>query len=281
MGLQSTGAHPAASKPFSENVMEATRPLAIVTGASSGIGYELARQAAQRGYDLIIAADEPLEAASQTFRDLGAEVEIVEDDLATQEGVDALVQAVQGRTIDALLANAGHGLGKAFLDQDFEDVQHVIGTNVTGTIYLIQQIARGMRARGRGKILITGSIAGFMPGTFQAVYNGSKAFLDSFSYALRNELKDTGVSVTCLMPGATDTDFFARADMLDTKVGTDDHKADPADVAKTGFDAMEKGEAAVVAGISNKLRVALSNVMPNVMLAEQHRHMAEPGTGQK
>jgi short-subunit dehydrogenase len=233
-----------------------------------------------RGYDLVIAADEPLEAVSQSLRDLGAAVEIVEEDLATQEGVEALASAVQGREVDALLANAGHGLGKAFLDQDFADVQHVIGTNVTGTIYLIQQVARGMRTRGRGKILITGSIAGFMPGTFQAVYNGSKAFLDSFSYALRNELKDTGVTVTCLMPGATDTDFFARADMLDTKVGTDEHKADPADVAKTGFDAMESGEAAVVAGMSNKLRVALANVMPNSMLAEQHRKMAEPGSAQ-
>jgi len=117
-----------------------------------------------------------------------------------------------------------------------------------------------------------------MPGTFQAVYNGSKAFLDSFAYALRNELKDTGVTVTCLMPGATDTDFFERADLLDTKVGADDHKSDPADVAKTGFDAMEKGEAGVVAGLSNKLRVALSNLVPESMLAEQHRKMAEPGS---
>jgi short-subunit dehydrogenase len=277
MGSARRAAHPDLRNILSENVMESTRPLAIVTGASSGIGLELARQAAMRGYDLIIAADQPLQGVSQALQDLGARVEIVEHDLATQEGVDALVKAMQGRTADALLANAGHGLGKAFLDQDFKDVEHVIGTNVTGTIYLIQQVARTMRANGRGKILITGSIAGFMPGTFQAVYNGTKAFLDSFSYALRNELKDTGVTVTCLMPGATDTDFFERADMLDTKVGTD-HKADPADVAKTGFDAMEKGEAAVVAGISNKLRVALSNVMPNSMLAEQHRHMAEPGS---
>jgi short-subunit dehydrogenase len=135
-----------------------------------------------------------------------------------------------------------------------------------------------MRARGMGRIMITGSIAGFMPGTFQAVYNGTKAFLDSFSYALRNELKESGVTVTCLMPGATDTDFFERANLLDTKVGTDPHKDDPADVAKTGFDAMERGEAGVVAGLSNKLRTMLANVMPNELLAEQHRKMAEPGT---
>ena len=121
--------------------------------------------------------------------------------------------------MDALLANAGHGLGKAFLDQDFDEVAHVIDTNITGTIYLIHKVGRDMRDRGKGRILITGSIAGFMPGTFQAVYNGTKAFIDSFSFALRDELKDTGVTVTCLMPGATDTEFFERADMLDTKVG--------------------------------------------------------------
>jgi short-subunit dehydrogenase len=256
--------------------MDATRRLAIVTGASSGIGLHLALEAASHGYDLILAADEPLDNAEDAARALGATVISVVGDLATQQGVDQLYQAAHGRRIDALLANAGHGLGKAFLDQDFEQVKHVVNTNITGTIDLIQRVAREMRAHGAGRILITGSIAGFMPGTFQAVYNGSKAFLDSFSYALRNELKDTGVTVTCLMPGATDTEFFARADMLDTKVGTE-HKADPGDVARTGFAAMERGEAGVVAGLTNKLRVALASVMPNEMLAEQHRRMAEPG----
>jgi uncharacterized protein len=258
--------------------MTSNRPLAIVTGASSGIGLELAREAAARRYDLIIAADEPLDAAAQTLRALGVNVEAVQTDLATRDGVELLYSIVRDRPVDALLANAGHGLGKGFLDQEFAEVQHVINTNITGTLDLIQKVARQMRRRKEGKILITGSIAGFMPGTFQAVYNGSKAFIDSFSYALRNELKDTGVTVTCLMPGVTDTEFFARADLLDTKVGSEEHKADPADVAKTGFDAMEKGEPGVVAGASNKLRQALANIMPNVVLAEQHRKMAEPGS---
>jgi short-subunit dehydrogenase len=256
------------------------RPFAVVTGASSGIGRELAEEAASRGYDLLIAADESLESAAHALRNRGAKIETLSADLATREGVAQLVAAIGARPVDALLANAGHGLGKAFLDQDFDEAQHVINTNITGTIDLIQQVARKMRARGAGKILITGSIAGFMPGTFQAVYNGTKAFIDSFSYALRNELKDTGVTVTCLMPGATDTEFFARADLLDTKVGTD-HKADPAEVAKVGFDAMEKGEGGVVAGLSNKLRVALSSVMPSVLMAEQHRKMAEPGSADR
>jgi len=261
--------------------MSADRQFAIVTGASTGIGLELARCCAQNNFDLLIAADEPqIETAAAGLRGLGAAVEAVEADLSTLEGVDKLYDAAKriGRPVDALLANAGRGLGRAFLDQDFGRIRHVIDTNITGTIDLVQRVAQQMSRQRAGKILITGSIAGYMPGTFQAVYNGTKAFIDSFSYALRNELKDTGVSVTCLMPGATDTDFFARADMLDTKVGSDDDKADPADVAKTGFDAMEKGEAGVVAGLSNKLRAALANLMPDTMLAEQHRKMAEPGT---
>jgi uncharacterized protein len=272
------GAHSAGHQFHAEPAMDSTRPLAIVTGASTGIGLELAKEAATRGYDLIIAADESLDVARGQLEELGASVTPLVVDLATREGVERLCSVAGSRAVDALLANAGIGLGKAFLDQDFAEVQRVVNTNVMGTIDLIQRVGRDMRARGAGKILITGSIAGFMPGTFQAVYNGTKAFLDSFSYALRNELKDTGVTVTCLMPGATDTDFFERADLMDTKVGTDPHKDDPADVAKTGFDAMENGEAAVVAGLSNKLRAALANIVPNSMLAEQHRKMAEPGT---
>ena len=155
----------------------------------------------------------------------------------------------------------------------------MIDTNVTGTVYLIHKIARGMHARGEGKILITGSIAGFMPGTYQAVYNATKAFLDSFSFALRAELKDTGVTVTCLMPGATETDFFERADMMDTKVGTA-KKDDPADVAKTGFEAMMAGEGDVVTGWHNKLQSAIASITPAGMLAERHRKMAAPGSAE-
>jgi short-subunit dehydrogenase len=258
-----------------------TRPLAIVTGASAGIGYELAKCCAEQGFDLLIAADQPtIHNAAQDFRALGATVEAIEADLATLAGVDRLYAATTGRPVDALLANAGHGLGHGFLDQHFDDVRHVIDTNITGTLYLIQQVGREMRARGQGRILITGSIAGFMPGTFQAVYNGTKAFLNSFSFALRNELHDTGVTVTCLMPGPTETEFFARADMLDTKVAQQE-KDDPAEVAKTGFDAMMKGEGDVVSGWKNKLQATLANVTPASMLAEQHRHKAEPGSGKK
>ena len=255
-----------------------TRSLAIVTGASAGIGYELAKCCAQNGFDLVIAADEPkIQQAAHDLRGLGAQVEAIQVDLATQQGVEQLYGMVKGRPVDALLANAGHGLGKAFLDQDFDEVRHVIDTNITGTIDLIQKVAREMCGCGQGRILVTGSIAGFLPGTFQAVYNGTKAFIDSFSWALRNELKDSGVTVTCLMPGPTETEFFERADMLDTKVGQQ-KKDDPADVAKTGFEAMMKGEGDVVSGLKNKLQAAAANVTPSSVLAEQHRRMAEPET---
>jgi short-subunit dehydrogenase len=258
-----------------------TRSFAIVTGASSGIGYELAKICAENGFDLLIAADEPaINQAAQDFRALGVNVEAVEADLATEQGVEKLFAAAGGRPVDALLANAGHGLGHAFLDQDFNEARHVIDTNITGTIHLIQKVGRDMRSRGKGRILITGSIAGFMPGSFSAVYNGTKAFINSFSFALRNELKDTGVTVTCLMPGATETEFFERAGEMDTKVGTQE-KDDPADVARDGFEAMMKGEGDVVSGWKNKLQTTIANVTPSDVLAEQHRKMAEPGSAKK
>jgi uncharacterized protein len=255
--------------------------LAVVTGASTGIGLELARLCAQQQWDLIIAADEPLiENAARELSATGINCTPVQCDLATAEGVEQLTSAIKasGRPVDALLANAGRGLGQGFLDQDLDQALKVIHTNIDGTIRLIHEVGNGMRAQGQGRILITGSIAGLMPGTFQAVYNGSKAFLDSFSVALSNELKETGITVTCLMPGATETDFFARADMTDTKVGSGE-KAHAADVAKTGFDAMMKGELKVVAGFSNKMRAAISHIAPDSTLAEMHRGMAEPGSG--
>lgn len=261
--------------------MSATRPFAIVTGASTGIGFELARRCAKEGYDLLIAADEPaIENAAAMLRSAGTEVEAVQADLSTTDGVEKLYTAVKGRSVDVLMANAGRGLGHAFLDQDFEKARHVIDTNVTGTVYLIHKVGNDMRRKGAGRILITGSIAGFMPGSFQAVYNGTKAFLNSFSFALREELKDTQVTVTCLMPGATETEFFTRAEMMDTKVGTDE-KDDAAKVASDGFEAMMNGEGDVVSGLKNKVQSSVANITPAGVLAGQHRKMAEPGTAKK
>ena len=254
--------------------------LAMVTGASTGIGYHLADECAKHGYDLIIGADEPqIEKAAQALQTRGVKVTPVEADLATMEGVDKLYDAANGRKIDILVANAGIGLGKGFLEQDFDKVNRVIDTNITGTLYLIQKIGRDMRRQHGGRILITGSIAGFMPGSFQAVYNASKAFLNSFSFALRTELDDTGVSVTCLMPGATETEFFVRADLMDTKLGTS-KKDDPEKVARDGFAAVMRGDGDIVSGWHNKLQTVLANLMPAGMQSEQHKKEAAPGTAE-
>lgn len=259
------------------------RKLAVVTGASTGIGLELARLCARDGYDLVIAADESLiESAADELKADGVACTAVQTDLSSPEGVEPLLRSIEsvGRPVDILLANAGRGLGRAFLDQDLDDALAVAHTNIDGTLCLIHKVGRSMRERGSGRILITGSIAGLMPGTFQAVYNGTKAFLDSFAVALSNELKDTGITVTCLMPGATETDFFERADMMDTKVGTGE-KANAADVAKVGYEALMKGELKVVAGFANKMRAAVSHIAPDSALAQMHRGMAEPGTGKE
>jgi len=253
---------------------------AIITGASTGIGFELASLAARNGYDILVVADEPLiEAAAADFRQYDHDVQALEADLSTPEGVDRLLAAAGGRRIDLLCANAGRGLGHAFLDQTVDDWRAVVDTNITGTAYLLQKVLKDMVARNDGKVLVTGSIAGYIPGAFQAVYNGTKAFIDSFVAALQNEIKDAdGVTITNLMPGPTDTEFFARGDMLDTDVGSDPKKDDPAKVAADGWDALMDGKAAVVSGWKNKIQSAVANVTPNAILAEQHRKMAEPGT---
>ncbi|MDP1585470.1 MAG: SDR family NAD(P)-dependent oxidoreductase [Bradyrhizobium sp.] len=260
--------------------MSVSRQLAIVTGASSGIGRELAKVCAREGFDLVIAADEPeIEAAAEEIRALGAAVETVLADLSTIEGVDRLVEAANriGRPVDALLANAGRGLGHGFLDQDFPQARHVIDTNITGTVYLVHRIGNDMRRRNAGRIMIVGSIAGYVPGSFQAVYSGTKAFLDSFSFALREELRGSGITVTCLMPGATQTKFHERAGMLDTGVGAA-KKDNAADVARTGFDAMMRGDSDIVSGFKNRLQSAVAQVIPAGFLARQHRKYAEPGS---
>ena len=256
---------------------------AIITGASTGIGFELASLAAKDGYDILVVADEPLiDAAAADFKQFGTEVTSVEADLSTIDGVDRLLAAAGDRPIDLLCANAGKGLGRGFLDQDVADWRRVVDTNITGTLYLLQKVLRQMTERHQGKVLVTGSIAGFIPGSFQAVYNGTKAFVDSFTDALRDELKDhEGITLTTLMPGPVDTEFFDRADMMDTDVGTSDSKSDPAKVAQDGWDALMAGKHSIVSGWKNKLQVAAAHILPPEVTAHQHRNMAEPGTAKK
>ncbi|MEV4642462.1 SDR family NAD(P)-dependent oxidoreductase [Actinoplanes sp. NPDC049548] len=261
------------------------REFAVVTGASSGIGYELARQFAEHGYDLLVTAeDEGIEQAAVDLRRDGQnEVTAVRADLATYDGVEELYERIRatGRPIDAIALNAGRGLGGDFTrDTDLRQELNIIDVNVTSTVHLAKRVLPDMVTRGAGRVLFTSSIASMMPGTYQAVYNASKSFVQSFAEAVRAELKDTGVTVTSLMPGPTDTNFFERAEMMDTKVGASE-KDDPAQVAEQGFKALMKGEEKVVAGsLKTRVQGAASKVMPDKAKAEMHRKMAEPGSAE-
>ena len=194
---------------------------AVVTGASSGIGLELAKQFAQHGFDLLIAAeDDGIESAAEELRSLGAQVDSVRVDLATYDGVEQLYARLSGsgRPLDAIAINAGVGVGGAFADNDLSDELNLIALNVTSVVHLAKRVVRDMIARNEGRILFTASIVAESPAPFEAVYAASKAFVLSFAEGLRNELKDTGITITALQPGATDTNFFHRAGMDDTKV---------------------------------------------------------------
>lgn len=262
----------------------AGRPLAVVTGASSGIGRELARLFVAHGYDVVAAAEDAgIHAVAAELQAAGARVEAAQVDLRTRDGVEALARQAEagGRPVDALALNAGVGLGGAFVEQDLERIFDIIHLNVRSTVHLARLLLPGMVARGQGRVLVTSSIAALMPGSFQAVYNASKAFDHSWAEAVRNELKDTGVTVTSLQPGATDTNFFERAGLTDTKVGQGT-KDDPADVAKDGFEAMLAGRDHVVAhALTTKLMALAAEITPEPLKAEQHRRMAEPGSGTK
>jgi short-subunit dehydrogenase len=257
------------------------RPLAVVTGASSGIGYELAKQFAQNGFDLLVTATgASLDEAAQAFRELGAQVKTVKADLATYDGVEALYTQIKAieRPIDAIAINAGVGIDGAFTQTDLKDELKVINLNIVSSVHLAKRVVEDMVDRGAGKVLFTSSIAALMPGPFYAVYAASKAFLRSFSQALRNELKDTGVSVTALMPGPTDTNFFQRAEMEDTKAGSN-QKDDPAEVAKQGFEALMAGKDEIIAGsLLTKVEGAVSQVLPETLKSEVHRQLTKPGS---
>jgi short-subunit dehydrogenase len=255
------------------------KPLALVTGASSGIGLELARQFGQNGFDLVIAAEDPgVSTAAADLRSTGADVQPVQVDLRTPDGVRQLYATATagGRALDAVALNAGVGQGGAFIDTDLADDQEIIDLNITSTVQLAKLVLREMVGRGEGKVLITSSIASTMPGSFQPIYNASKSFLQSFAEAVAEELKDTGVTITSLMPGPTDTNFFHRAEMDDTPVG-EGKKDDPAQVAAQGFAALMDGKNKIVAGsLKTKVQGALNDVLPDKVKAKAHRAMAEP-----
>jgi short-subunit dehydrogenase len=268
--------------------MTSTRQLAVVTGASSGIGLELAKQFAQHGFDLVIAAeDEGIAGAATRLEGMGGQVEAVQVDLATPEGNEELYRRVQagGRPVDAVALNAGVGQGGAFASNDaakatdLRDELRIVDLNVRSTVQLAKYFSRDMVGRGQGRILFTSSIASTMPGPFQAVYNASKSFVQSFALALRNELKDSGVTVTTLMPGPTDTRFFARADLLATRLGQGP-KDDPAEVAEEGFEGLMEGRERVAPGsVMTRVQARTGRFVPDSAKAALHRVMAAPGSG--
>jgi len=243
------------------------------------------RTFAEHGYDLLLAAEDEgiADAANVLHQDGKNQVRGVRVDLATYDGVEELYAAIResGRPVDAIAINAGRGLGGDFArETDLRQELNIIDLNVTSTVHLAKRVLPDMVARNAGKVLFTSSIASMMPGTYQAVYNASKSFVQSFAEALRNELKDTDITITALMPGPTDTQFFDRAEMLDTRVGASD-KDDAAVVAKQGFDALMSGKEKVVAGsLKTKVQGAASKIMPDSAKAEMHRKMAEPGSAE-
>lgn len=262
---------------------EPTTLLALVTGASSGIGRELAKQFAEHDFDLVLCAeDDGLEGVAAELRaSSGADVRTVQADLSTYEGVEKLYASVtaDARPVGAAALNAGVGLGGAFLDTDLVAELKMIDLNVAGTVHLAKRLLPDMVAQGAGKILVTSSIASTMPGSFQSVYNATKSFLQSWTEALQNELKDSGshVTITSLMPGPTDTNFFHRAGMDDTPVGKSSSKDDPAQVAEQGFKALFDEDSQVVAGsATTKLTGVLNKVLPDKAKAAAHRQMAKP-----
>jgi uncharacterized protein len=252
---------------------------ALITGASSGIGLELAKLFAKDGYDLVVAADEAqIHTAAQELSGLGVKVEPVEVDLRTGDGVATLYQAAtkDGRSVDAVALNAGVGRAGRFIEGDLADDLSIVDLNVRGTVHLAKLALRDMAERGSGKVLFTSSIAATMPGSNQAIYNASKSFVQSFAEAVRDEMRDTGVTVTALMPGPTDTKFFKRGGMENTPQAQM-HTDDAAAVARQGYHALKRGQQKVVAASPMSKAMGLMNKFtPDPIKVRVNRLIATP-----
>ena len=260
--------------------MDNTKHYALITGATSGIGLELAKLFAKDNFNLIIVArdERELQSTAQILKGQGVDVITMSKDLfipnAAQELYDEVKQlAVQ---VDVVVNDAGQGAFGKFIENDLEKELNIIQLNVVALVTITKLFLKDMVARGAGKILNVSSIAGKAPGPYQAVYHGTKAFVHSFNEAIRTELQDTGVTVTSLLPGATDTDFFRKADMLDSKIVHEQELADPAAVAKDGYEALLAGKDMVVSGFKNKVQVTMGNVIPDSLQAKQMGKMQEP-----
>ncbi|MBX9243534.1 SDR family NAD(P)-dependent oxidoreductase [Actinotalea ferrariae] len=269
---------PDATATTADPAATADRPLALVTGASSGIGLELARLLVRDGHDLVaVAEDAELTDAALQLRSSGMTVVEVRADLATADGVEHVVRETLalGRSIDVLVLNAGVGVGGPFLGAPVEDQLRLVDLNVRSVVHLAHRLLPAMVARGDGKVLVTSSVAASMPAPYNATYAASKAFVQSFTEAIRRELKDVGVSVTALQPGPTDTEFFERGGLEDSLLGKG--PKDPASkAAKKGYKALMKGKARVVVGGKGKSQTAMSRVLPETASAAMHGALSKP-----
>lgn len=255
---------------------------AVITGASSGIGFELAKQFGQNGFELmIVSSSDEIFVAQTELEDMGYTVEALKANLATYAGVENLYKQIQkyGKVLDVIAINAGVGVGGPFTETDLKEEINVINLNIVSAVHLVKRILPEMKERGRGRILFTSSIASQMPSPFEAVYGASKAFLTSFAESIRNEMKDYGVTVTVLMPGATNTNFFHRAGMDDTKAGAEmKYENDPAEVAKQGYEALMSGKHSVFSeSILTKIQGYALKILPEKAKAQFHRKWSEPG----
>jgi uncharacterized protein len=257
------------------------RPFAVVTGASSGIGFELAKQCIEHEFDVLVCSEErAIHDAAAHLGAAGATVIPVQADLATYEGVEKLYSAIldSARAVDALILNAGIGVSGNFLLTPLDDELRMLSLNCASVIHLAKRVVPHMVNRRSGRILITASVASTSPAPYLSVYGATKAFDLSFAEALRNELADTGVTVTALQPGATDTEFFERADMENTAVAQG-KKDDPADVAKQGFEAMMAGKDKVIAAsLKSKLEGIAGELLPEPTKAAMQAKQTKPGS---
>ncbi len=254
------------------------RKFAVITGGSSGIGYEFAKVCAEENFEVLVVAEQGVEEAAERLRAGGAAVTGLQADLATYEGNDGVAAAIQqgGRAVDILALNAGRGVGGPFLETDLERDLALIQLNIGSVVHLAKRLLPAMVNRGEGRVLITSSVAATMPGPYYATYAASKSFLLSFAGAIRYELKETGVTVTALLPGPTDTELFDRADMQNTRVAQGP-KDDPAEVAKDAFKALMAGDDKVVAGsVKNLLQTMAARVSPEQFKAAQHAAQTKP-----
>lgn len=253
---------------------------ALITGGTSGIGFELAKLFAKDKYDLIIVArnEDELNQAAGELRKEGVKVITMSKDFFVSGAAFELYDEIKnlGITVKVLVNDAGQGVYGKFVETDIQRELNIIQLNIGATVVLTKLFLKDMVKRNSGKILNVASIAGKVPGPYQAVYHGTKAFVHSFNEAVRNEIKDTDVILTSLLPGATDTDFFRKADMLDSKVVQEGDLGDPADVAKDGYEALMAGKDMVVSGFKNKVQVAVSNIIPDNIVANNMRKTQEP-----